>query len=28
MGEKYFEFYADEDDLLRITLDLFYAPKQ
>ncbi len=27
MGEKYFEFYVDEDDLFRMVLDLFYAPK-
>lgn len=27
MGEKYFEFYVDEDDLSRLVLELFYAPK-
>jgi hypothetical protein len=28
MGETYFEFYVDEDSLLELTLDLFYAPKK
>ena len=28
MGEKYFEFYVDEDDLQRIILETFYAPKE
>ena len=28
MGEIYFEFYADQDSLLKLTLDLFYAPKE
>ena len=28
MGETYFEFYVDEDSLLEVTLDLFYAPKK
>lgn len=28
MGEKYFEFYVDEEDLDRIVLQLFYAPKE
>lgn len=28
MGEKYFEFYVDEDSLMQIVLDIFYAPKQ
>lgn len=27
MGEKYFEFYADEQKLEDLTLQLFYAPK-
>ena len=27
MGEKYFEFYVDEDHLQELVLDLFYAPK-
>lgn len=28
MGETYFEFYADQDSVLQLTLDLFYAPKE
>ena len=28
MGEKYFEFYADEQKLESLTLQLFYAPKK
>ena len=28
MGEKYFEFYVDQDDLMNLVLELFYAPKQ
>ena len=28
MGEKYFEFYVDQEDLLDLKLALFYAPKQ
>ena len=28
MGEKYFEFYVDEEDLDRLVLQLFYAPKE
>ena len=28
MGEKYFEFYADEQKLESLTLELFYAPKK
>lgn len=28
MGEKYFEFYADEAHLFELVLELFYAPKQ
>ena len=28
MGEKYFEFYVDQDDLMDLVLELFYAPKQ
>ena len=28
MGEKYFEFYVDEEDLQRLVLQLFYAPKE
>ena len=28
MGEKYFEFYVDQDDLTDLMLALFYAPKQ
>lgn len=27
MGETYFEFYVDEESLLDLTLELFYAPK-
>jgi LCP family protein required for cell wall assembly len=27
MGEKYFEFHVDQDSLLDLTLELFYAPK-
>ena len=27
MGEKYFEFYVDEEDLKDLVLQLFYAPK-
>lgn len=27
LGKTYFEFYADEDDLDRLILDLFFAPK-
>lgn len=27
MGEEYFEFYADQEQLDRIVLELFYAPK-
>ena len=28
MGERYIEFYVDEDDLLQIALQLLYAPKE
>ena len=28
MGEKYFEFYVDEEDLQQIVLRMFYEPKQ
>lgn len=28
LGETYFEFYADEEDLDRLILDLFFAPKR
>jgi len=28
MGEKYFEFYVDEEQLENLTLQLFYAPKK
>lgn len=28
LGEVYYEFYADEDALLDLTLDLFYAPME
>ena len=28
MGEKYFEFYVDEEELKDLVLQLFYAPKQ
>lgn len=28
MGEKYMEFYVDEEDLDAIILDIFYAPKE
>ena len=28
MGEEYFEFYVDEEDLKQIMLQFFYAPKQ
>ena len=28
MGEEYFEFYVDEEDLDRLVLQLFYAPKE
>ena len=27
MGEKYFEFYVDQEDLMNLVLELFYAPK-
>lgn len=27
LGEKYFEFYVDEEDLDRLVMRLFYAPK-
>ena len=28
MGEKYFEFYLDEEKLDALILQLFYAPKK
>ena len=28
MGEQYFEFYAHEDKLRDLSLELFYAPKE
>ena len=28
LGETYFEFYADEDDLDQLILSLFFAPKR
>ena len=28
VGEEYYEFYADEEDLLRVVLELFYAEKK
>ena len=28
MGEQYFEFYVDEEDLQQIVLRMFYAPKE
>lgn len=28
IGEEYYEFYVDEDDLLQVVLDLFYAEKK
>ena len=28
MGEEYYEFYADEEQLQDLVVDLFYAPKK
>jgi hypothetical protein len=28
MGEEYFEFYVDEENLKELVLHLFYAPKE
>jgi hypothetical protein len=28
MGEQYFEFYVDEENLMELVLRLFYAPKE
>jgi hypothetical protein len=28
LGEKYYEFYADEDKLEAMILEMFFAPKE